>query len=191
MKIWNIFTNYNPKQAFESCKFAYQELKEETGLHYIHINKTDCRFGTVMIVDNSGVSHTVDLDRTEFMVQDYCELAISRIDAHMRCGDLEGAKGTITTLFDAIEDWSRRGIRLENPILKKNIGFCEGKVIMLDVGSLKKNSGFKNPEQIKKEIKYVSRGLGRWIYHHHPALFPFYEQELAKNVYVEVDFSDG
>ncbi len=178
LRFWDFFKNYDPRQAFDSCKFAYEELKNETGLHYLHINKTSCEFGTVEIVDNGGVSHVVDLDRTEFMVQDYCELAVSRINSQMERGDLIGAKTTIIALFDAIEEWTRRGVRLENPILKKNIGFYGDKVIMLDVGSLKKTSEMNNPDHVKREIKHVTRGLGRWIDNHHPDLFPFYEEEI-------------
>lgn len=153
-------------------------LQDETGLHYLHINKTERQFGLVRLIDNSKVAHEIDLDQTEFMVQDYCELATARIKAQMKSGDLKAAQATVEALFTSIEDWSRRGIHIDNPALKRNIGFCGDKVIMLDIGSLKKASPVKTPEQLKREIKHVTRGLGRWICKHHPDLFPFYQQEL-------------
>jgi hypothetical protein len=180
VKFWNFFKNYDPRHVFDSSKLAYEMLQDETGLHYLHINKTKGRFGLVKLNDNSGVAHTVDLDETEFMVQDYCELATVRINAQMKSGNLNAARATVEALFTSIEDWSRRGIHIDNPALKRNIGFCGDRVIMLDVGSLKKRAPVKTPEHFKREIKHVTRELGRWIYKHHPALFPSYEDGLSK-----------
>ena len=133
-------------------------------------------------MDCSGVSHTVELDQMEFLVQDYCELATGRIAARMKSKDVEGAKATIQALFAAIEDWSKRGVHIDNPALKRNIGFCGDKVIMFDVGSLRKDSSEMTPDQIKCEVKHVTRALGRWIGKKYPELYPCFEQELAKGI---------
>jgi hypothetical protein len=178
MKFWDFFKSYNPRQVFDSCKLAYEALKDETGLYFLHINKTEGELGLAVIVDNSGVAHEIDLDRTEFMLQDYCELATNRINAHMEKGDLTGAKGDIRSLFAAIEEWTKMGIHIDNPALKRNIGFYGNKVIMLDIGSLRKGTPVENPEQIRQEVRHVTRGFGRWIAKHHPELVPFYEKQL-------------
>lgn len=176
--LWNLIKKYDPCEAFDSCKFAYDDLGEQTGLFFIHINKTQRQFNKVVLLDNVGVAHQVDLDNTEFMVQEYCELAVSRIDACMKREDLNSAMGSVKALFTAIEEWSRLGVHIDNPILKRNIGFCGEKVIMLDVGSLRKAKPLQTDSQIKKEIKRVTRGLGHWINKNHPELYPYFEQEL-------------
>jgi hypothetical protein len=178
--LWCLIKKYDPRPVFESCKLAYQDLQDQTGIYYLHLNKTKDQFKQVVLIDNSGVTHTVDLDKTEFIVQDYCELAISRIDAQMKSGDFKGAQAAVESLFSAIEEWSKRGMHIDNPALKRNIGFSGGKVIMLDVGSLRKDSSARTPEQIKREVKHIIRALGRWIYKHHPELHSCFEQELTK-----------
>lgn len=179
--LWHVIKQYDPCVAFDSCKFAYDDLGEQTGLFFVHINKTENRFNKVVVRDNIGITHTVDLDKTEFMVQEYCELAVSRIDACMKRKDVSNAARAIKALFTAVKDWSRQGIHIDNPGLKRNIGFCGDKVIMLDVGSLKKDETFKTQGQIKKEVKRVMRVLGHWIYKHHPELSPYFEQELKRS----------
>lgn len=176
--LWRLIKKYDPCVAFDSCKFAYDDLGEQTGLLFIHINKTKDRFNKVVLLDNIGVVHEVDLDNTEFMVQEYCELAVSRIDTCMKKEDLQSAIGAVKALFAAIEEWSRQGVHIDNPILKRNIGFSGEKVIMLDVGSLTRDDTFKTQDQIKKEVKRVTHDLGRWIYKYHPDLYPYFEQEL-------------
>jgi hypothetical protein len=178
--LWHFTKKFDPMGVLDSCKLAYVDLRDQTAISYLHFNKTRDLFKPVVLVDNSGVSHTVELDQVEFMVQDYCELAVARIAAKMKNGDVEGAKTTIQTLFAAIEDWSRRGVHIENPALKRNIGFCGDKVIMFDVGSLRKDSTEMTPEQIQREVKHVTRALGRWINKKYPELQLCFEQELAK-----------
>jgi hypothetical protein len=179
--LWYLTTKFDPRAVFDSCRLAYVDLQDQTAISYLHINKTGDLFNPVVLVDNSGVSHTVELDQMEFMVQDYCELATGRIAARMKRGDVEGAKATIKMLFAAIEDWSKRGVHIENPALKRNIGFCGDKVIMFDVGSLRKDPSEMTPEQIKREVKHVTRVLGRWIGKKYPELHPCFELELSKS----------
>jgi len=178
--LWRVTKRFDPRGVFDSCRLAYVDLQDQTAISYLHINKTKDQFKPVVLVDNSGVSHTVDLDSMEFMVQDYCELAVGRIAARMKSGDVEGARASIKSLFAAIEDWSRKGVHIDNPALKRNIGFCGDKVIMFDAGSLRKDSTALTPKQIKREVKHVTRALGRWIYKKHPELYPCFEQELTK-----------
>ncbi|HEY5235033.1 MAG TPA: hypothetical protein VIJ14_02545 [Rhabdochlamydiaceae bacterium] len=179
--LWYLTKKFDPRGVFDSCKLAYVDLQDQTAISYLHLNKTGDLFKPAVLVDNSGVSHTVELDGMEFMVQDYCELATGRIAKRMKSGDVEGAKATIQSLFAAIEDWSKRGVHIENPALKRNIGFCGDKVIMFDVGSLRKDISTMTPEQITREVKHVTRALGRWIYKKHPQLSPCFDQELAKS----------
>ncbi len=155
--LWYLTKKFDPRGVFDSCKLAYVDLQDQTAISYLHINKTGDLFKPVVIVDNSGVSHIVELDQMEFLVQDYCELATGRIAARMKSGDMEGAKATIQSLFAAIEDWSKRGVHIDNPALKRNIGFCGDKVIMFDVGSLRRDSSTMTPDQIKREVKHVTR----------------------------------
>ncbi len=180
--LWRFTTKFDPRGVFNSCKLAYVDLQDQTAISYLHLNKTRDLFNPVVLVDNSGVSHAVELDGMEFMVQDYCELATGRIAAKMKNGDVDGAKTTIKTLFAAIEDWSKRGVHIDNPALKRNIGFCGDKVIMFDVGSLRKDNSAMTPEQIKREVKHVTRALGRWIDKKYPQLHPCFQQELAKEI---------
>ena len=176
--LWTFTKKYDPAGVFDSCKLAYVDLQDQTAISYRHFNKTRGLFKPVELIDHSGVSHVVELDQTEFMVQEYCELATHRIAAKMKEGDIEGAKATIQALFAAIEDWSRQGVHIENPALKRNIGFCGDKVIMFDVGSLRKETSEMTPEQIQREVKHVTRALGRWINKKHPKLAPCFQEEL-------------
>ncbi len=53
----------------KSCLLASQDLKEETGLLYLHLHPTSEIKRKINIIDRLGRSHQVDLDQTVFLVQ--------------------------------------------------------------------------------------------------------------------------
>lgn len=176
---WNrIETRYDPVYCLESSKIAYEKLQNQTGIFFLHINKTQDQFGPVILKDNIGVSHQVNLDSTEFLVQEYCELAVSRIEDQMKSGNLSAAASSVKAIFQAIEEWSKLGVHIDNPALRRNIGFSGDQVIMLDAGSLTLAEENKEEARIKKHIQKTMHGLGRWIRKKHPDLYPYFREQL-------------
>src|SRR5580700_8553627 len=57
------------QRTFHSIKLAYDELREETGLLYLHLNPTDHLSQTLTLYDGNGICHEVDLDSTRFFLQ--------------------------------------------------------------------------------------------------------------------------
>lgn len=173
------FKSYDPRPVFKSCMIAWQELREQTGLLYVHINKTKGQLGRVTLLDNCRVAHTVDLDSTEFLVQEYAELSCATIDAKIKKGDLVGAKRAIQALFSAVEEYSKQGIHISHPAIRRNFGFIGEKVVLLDIGSFHKEDSSKAESSPQKEIVEVTARLQRWLKKHHSELLPFFEQELT------------
>lgn len=178
---WNrIETKYDPVYCLESSKIAYEKLQSQTGIFFLHINKTRDQFGSVTLKDNTGVSHQVNLDATEFLVQEYCELAVTRIEEQMKSGNLSAASSSLKAIFEAIEEWSKLGVHIDNPALRRNIGFNGDQVIMLDAGSLTLSEENKEGAQVKKHIQKTMHGLGRWIRKKHPNLYPYFQEQLKE-----------
>jgi len=83
-KIWRLSDFWHPEKAdyrrqnlfsiFRAHKLAYTEIKADTGLIYIHLNKSDHLKTQLKVVDRLGRTHHIDLDKTEFIVQEKAEL---------------------------------------------------------------------------------------------------------------------
>ncbi|MFI5335070.1 MAG: hypothetical protein ACHQT8_07955, partial [Chlamydiales bacterium] len=61
------------KGSFASCKIAFEELQEETGLLYLHLAKTDENLPIVTLIDKLGIAHRVALDELPFLAQKRAE----------------------------------------------------------------------------------------------------------------------
>ena len=169
---------FSPDNLFRSCKIAFEDLKEETGLLYLHLNKTERRWGKAILYDAIEVKHEIDLDKTEFIVQEYSELALSVIYQRMKEGQIESAKTLVLSLLESIENYCRKGVHVDRPAIHRNVGFKDGKVILLDIGSFRKSEDFKTDEALQKELIAVSARLERWLRKYHPVLLPVLKDHL-------------
>jgi len=65
--------------VFNSCKMAYQNLREESGLLAIHLNKTHEYDTPLLLIDKLGIQHEIDLNQTEFVLQKRAEPIFTRL----------------------------------------------------------------------------------------------------------------
>ncbi|MBY0528646.1 MAG: hypothetical protein K2P51_00460 [Rhabdochlamydiaceae bacterium] len=163
---------------FTSCTLVYRHLKELSGLLYVHLNKTEDLHKKVILYDKIGVRHEIDLDRTEFVVQERAELLFDHLEQFHSRNDLSGAKRAINQLLECLLTFSRQGIRDLDQKLYENFGFVDNKAIALDLSSFVFDPEIKRPAVYKKEILFKTQRLGRWIKKHYPELLPHFDEQL-------------
>ena len=66
---------YFQEMNFKSCMLLYTQIKQRTGLIHVHLNKTKGLYPPVTLIDAIGIKHTIDLDQTEFLIQQRAEQA--------------------------------------------------------------------------------------------------------------------
>lgn len=160
--------------VLESYKIAYQELREETGLLYLHLNKTDSQI--VSLIDNAGFLHQVDLGTTEYALQKKADTLIIPTLNQLRHNP-QALKEKISSLLSLIASRCSKGIADRDTAIHRNIGFLQDKAIAIDVGSYFKNNKLKKNSY--SEITRHTKRLVRWLRKHEPSLLSFYEQEIA------------
>lgn len=114
---------------------ANQEMKEETGLLFLHLNVTKNLKKTVSLVDPVGRRFEMDLDRSGFLLQKRCDLLIPLYLEAKREGDEEKRKEILKAVLTFHEERARKGIHNKDPSFMRNIAFVEGHVVQIDVGS--------------------------------------------------------
>lgn len=173
-------------RIFSSFKLAYDHLKEETALVYLHLNKTDLFHQKLIIYDKLGIDHQIDLDKTTFALQKKASLAFPTLKMLYQNKNLEQAKRCINSLVDLIIIRSKRGIFDQDPHLKRNFAFIEDKAIEIDLGSFSFNPYLKRPNYWKKEIFFETIQLKKWTKKHCPDLFPFVESLILEKISEEI-----
>lgn len=164
---------------FTGCKIAYERLKEETKILYLHLDPEAIPISSVTIIDPLGIAHTIPLETTSFLLQERAELFFPRFKQLIRTGKIEEAKASIHSLLVYLVRQCRQGIRDTDNGLRRNYGFFGEDVVLIDTGSLILDPSLADPTQLKKEVTKKTRRIERWLRRNHSELLPYFEQELA------------
>lgn len=140
----------------QSCKLAFEELQEECGLIYMHLNKSDHLKTILLVHDALKRPYTLDLDQLEFFVQKRGEPLLNSLER----GDVYHAMQAISKLL------SRRlakGIDDHDPVLQKNTGFSGNTPLFLDIGSFYRNDRLKDASLHYQLVFDMTRKLKRYV----------------------------
>lgn len=151
------------KDTFAACKMAFEELKEETGLLYVHLNATD-HLKKQLYLYKDGKKFTVDLDKTVFLVQEKAEMVYKRIGHFIKAGKIKEARESLNTVVELVQERNRKGFEDIDTGISRNYGFIGNRPIHLDFLGLIKTEAPNEKEKI--ETKMLS-----WVEKHYPGSF--------------------
>ncbi|HSW86801.1 MAG TPA: hypothetical protein VLG49_04800 [Rhabdochlamydiaceae bacterium] len=165
------------ERVFDSCKFAYNDLKEETGVIYIHLNKTKGLHKNIIIVDNLGIEHSIPLDSIEFVVQKKAVLAPEYIAGLMKSGRPDLAKDALKSVWHLMESIIKKGYDGRDMNVATNFGFINGKAVQIDIGPFKKANWVKARNFYKNRLYRSARKLDLWLQETYPELSKHFEEK--------------
>jgi hypothetical protein len=142
----------NLRFVFQAYKMAYDDLKKEAGLVYVHFNKTSDLNTTLTVIDKLGRYHLIDLDKTEFIVQERAELIFS----HLSKLDEGKRKEAIAAVLSLVQCRIDKGYADHDKAVSHNYGFVGDRPIHLDIGRLYKG-------ERKGEYKRIEERIGKWV----------------------------
>jgi len=160
------------QELFTSYKLAYEDLKEETGLIYIHLNKTKKLHPKVRLFDRMRRCYQINLDHYEFILQKKGQLVFDRITAQMQKGDREGALLSLATLLKHVVKQCKKGYIDRDIEINPNYGFVGDQVIHFDVGRVVRDEGAQDPSYYQREVLRVGAKFEEWLSVKYPELLP-------------------
>ena len=157
-------------KVFTSWKIAFEDLKKETGIIYVHLNKTNEWNKSLEITDKLGMKHLVDLDQTEFALQWRATMLCPAIDELVAQGKTDQAELLIDRLLAMLLSEYARGFADNDHALMQNTGVLDGHPIHIDIGQFIYNASVKAPKVYKQELYDKTYDFHKWLKIHHPAL---------------------
>jgi hypothetical protein len=168
--------------SFHSYKLAYEELKEETGLLYVHLNPSHEFKKSVTIVDKLGSHYEIPLDNVAFIVQKRAELLDPALKNYELNQDTAAMQLAITSLIDLFIASSAKGIVDYDAILHKNYGFLDKKAIHIDLGNFAKNEEIKEPKRTAAHVVEMTASFKKRLEKFYPEFLPFYDKILQEKL---------
>lgn len=168
------------ENVFNSFTIAYNHLKEETGLMFIHLNRTNNIKGSVRISDRIKNEYELDLNNTYFVLQRYATLAYDQIDLWMDQKEISKARNGIRSLVKLAAKRCQKGILDKDPDFSTNFGFIDGKAKQIDIGRFSQNFDECKPDIYGPEMIRITRPFRNWLETHHEALVEVLDEEVEK-----------
>jgi len=170
-KVRKIISKQNElNKDFLSYKIAFDEMKEETGLLYLHLNKTSHLKKSLRIYDKIGIAYDLDLDKMEFLVQKKANLVFPAVDALIKTEGVEAAKEAICNLVKLLLTRCEKGIFDKDPDLNTNFGFLGRLPIQIDIGRFCHQTEQKTASAHQEEIMRITDNFRQWLDANHPTL---------------------
>lgn len=170
--------NKKLEMLFSSWKLAYERLKSETGLIYVHLNKSTDLQQTVKIYDKMGFQHTLNMDEMEFLLQRKANMLCSTINQFVKQGEMSDAKELIDNLLNMILSEYRQGLADNDHALMQNTGALGKRPVHIDVGQFIVKPDIVNPTIYKQELFSKTYKFRHWLTKHHPELGSYLIQKL-------------
>lgn len=178
---------YKMDGLLNSWKLVFNELTKESGLVYVHLNKTDHLNKKVLFIDKIGLRHTIDLDQMEFLIQKKVNMLCPILDQFMADGEEEKAKSLLTSLNALILSEYYSGIADNDYAFMQNTGVYNGEPVHIDVGQFVENDSMRDSDTYHQELfnKYYDFRL--WLQDHYPTLLEHVDFELKQEIGEQFD----
>ncbi len=167
-------------KTFDSIHIAYNLMQKDTGLIYTQLGNLKPIQTKVTIVDKIGVSHEIDLNKTEFILQKRAVAAYNHIETLIDHGNKDLVQDAIYQLFTLNIQRCKSGIGDIDPDFATNFAFIDGKAALIDTGRLYLDDSRKDSREYQNELIRITRDFKTWIFENHPTYQNCFENALKK-----------
>lgn len=168
------------ESAFAAWKTAYEYLQPETGIVYIHLNKSQNLAKRLLIQDKLGLMHELNMDQMEFMIQKTAKMLVPTLNDLMAHHHIKEAKTLLDHLLQTLLSEYQRGLGDNDHALMQNTGVIDQTPIHIDVGQFAQKEEFKDPKVYTQEIFNKTYKFRLWLAKQHPVLSYYLDEELVK-----------
>lgn len=131
------------QRDFDNYQIAFSKLSTQTGIVYLHLNKTSSLYKKIKLIDPFHLSYKVSADNLLFYVQ---KKATPFADYLSKASDAK-KKSLFSSLMYSIKEQTSLGIRIKDIHPLKNIGVVDDMPIWIDPGRMEKK---ENPYSLEE-----------------------------------------
>lgn len=165
------------QKYFHRYAMAFQDLKEETGLVYVHLDPSTCLSQKLHLVDKAGSEHHIALDNCPFVLQKKVELTVHYFNRLLREGAHEQARQSVQQIYQLFLSRAQKGYTDRIQTLHKNYGFFQGRAIQLDVGRIEKMENLDLLPEMERIVSNITPSLAKSF----PQLAPILQECLKSS----------
>ncbi len=181
---------YNQKKlelSFNSYQIAFEKLTNETGVEWIHLNRSSSGYPHIHLIDYTGNLYRVPLDQLSFILQKRFTLIFDTLETMRSNNDRRGIRAVVSSLLNCIAERYQEGIVDNDPVLAKNYGWDGNRVVYIDVGRFVNANTSNHFLDLKAQVSQITSILADWLQDYDEELFKNYTELLNGLHYWSLD----
>jgi hypothetical protein len=175
---------HHREEIFSSSKMCFEELRDESGIVYVHLNRTHDKIHGMKLVDKFGQSHRIRGDDACFIVQKKAKYLIPTFVSLMDQGNVALAKQRIDQVIDLLVSLARKGFADGDDALirNNNIGFTKDRAVYIDTGHIFRAQNLDVLERMRYEFQVRLDPLEHWLNVMYPDLGAYYHAKREETL---------
>lgn len=168
--------------VYRSWKTSLVMAPDETGVLYVHLNKTKEFDRPLIIYDKIGLKHEIDLNAVEFLLQRKAQLLTTYLTNLVNEKREEEVLSFLQNMIDQMVDGFKRGISDNDYALLQNTGVADGHAVYIDVGQIIYNPIVRDPKVYGKELFNKTYKFRQWLRDLSPVVADQFDGMVAEAV---------
>lgn len=156
---------------FSACTLAYNKAKEETGVLYLHLNKTEGKFPLLTMTGPLGQTVSLHPDAYRFVIQ---KRASSFQESIFKASP-EAIQRRLDSFLSLLQSRLGKGLRNSDPEIIRNFGFIEDQAVEIDFGNYS-----ERPTPKEKEFSQVTERLRAWLKENAPESMAYFDEKVKR-----------
>ena len=160
------------ENLFSSCKLAFDEMQEETGVVFIHLNRSVALEKKITLINKVGVHSNIEIDNYEFVLQKRAILVKEIFQELQKEGE---TREKVNQLVDLVLARCKKGICDRDRSFVQNVAFCvDGtRAVFVDIGQFYKDPSILEEEKQREDLRKRRGNLRHWTKRHFPELINY------------------
>jgi len=162
---------------FTGWKTGYEDLSLETGVLVVSMNRQSGFKQPVTLIDRMGLSHSVQLDETAFVLQKRVDVLADVLTNYIDNQKNDEAKQLLSRLIALYQSEYDRGFAEQDRYILRNTGVTkEGRPVHIDIGRLVRLD--KPIGDYPQELMDKTRDLSTWLFTKDPSLATYLNEVI-------------
>jgi hypothetical protein len=163
---------------YKSYQIALENLQEETGIIYFHLDAGTLPDVQLELFDKIRVRHHLSADSYQFYIQKKGVPFYPKLEAMIREGHLQQAKMVLDEMTVYLKKRCQKQISDKDNGIWRNFAFHEQHPFQIDIGQFIYDPSLKVPKQVEISLLFFTKDFRSWLQNLDPSLENYFVQSL-------------
>ncbi len=164
---------------YKSYQIALENLQEETGIIYMHLDAGSLPEVQLELFDKIRVRHHLSADAFQFYIQKKGIPFYPKLETLIQQGQLQQAKIALDEMTAYLKKRCQKQIADKDNGIWRNFAFCEEHPFQIDIGQFVYDPSLSSEKGSQENLLLFTREFRNWLKNLDPTLENYFTQSLS------------